>query len=129
MRRLTLHALLSLGVALAPFAMAAQAPADSMYALPWVREALGPWRGDSVRVWCVTRHADFGSLFVIASVARPDSAAACQDPAGGYYPIIIDLPECPQGDVVPVHAAFALVRCSEHEWRRFPLPRAGGRRT
>lgn len=111
-------ALLLLVIAAA--AAGAQAPAgDSMYALPWVRDSLGPWRSDSARVWCVTRHADFGSLFVIASVVRADTDSACARPDGGFYPLLVDLPECPSS-LVPKSSPFILVRCEPGSWYRFP---------
>jgi hypothetical protein len=94
--------------------VAQQPPHDSLYALPWAREAIGEWNGQQ-RIWCLTRWSDFGSLFLIVSIARPDPATQC-----GTYPPLVDLPECPKGDLVPVAAPFMLARCDGTGWMRFP---------
>jgi hypothetical protein len=111
-------------------ALVAQAPptADSLYALPWVREAIGDWRPEW-RVWCVTRWSDFGTLFLIVSVAQPDTVKQCEKPEGGSYPLLVTLPECPKGELVPVAAPFLLARCNGDGWIRFPTKRAVTPRT
>jgi hypothetical protein len=101
-------------------------PHDSLHALPAARAALGEWQ-PQWKVWCLTRHADFGSLFVIVSVAPPDTATQCTRPEGGSYPLVVDLPECPKGELVPTAAPFMITRCDNTGWQRFPSKRPAAR--
>jgi hypothetical protein len=101
-------------------------PHDSLHALPAARAALGEWQ-PQWKVWCLTRHADFGSLFVIVSVAPPDTATQCTRPEGGSYPLVVDLPECPRGELVPTAAPFMITRCNNDGWQRFPSKRPAPR--
>jgi hypothetical protein len=94
--------------------VAQQPPHDSLYAMPWVREQIGEWSGQG-RVWCITRWSDFGSLFLVVSIARPDTTTHC-----GALPLLVDLPECPRGDLTPVAAPFMIARCGNDGWQRFP---------
>jgi hypothetical protein len=103
----------------------AQAP-DSLYALPSARAALGEWKPQWT-VWCLTRHADFGTLFLIVAVAPPDTAKQCARPDSGSYPLVVDLPECPRGELQPTAAPFMLVRCDGSGWMRFPSKRPSPR--
>jgi hypothetical protein len=119
MRRLGMLAVLAMGTLVPKMVAAQQAPSDSLYALPSVRAAIGEW-SPGWRVWCLTRHADFGTLFVLVSVATPDSAKQCARPEGGSFPLVVDLPECPRGELVPTAAPFMLARCDDSGWVRFP---------
>jgi hypothetical protein len=101
-------------------------PHDSLHALPAARAALGEWQ-PQWRVWCLTRHADFGSLFVIVAVSHPDTATQCTRPEGGSYPLVVDLPECPRGELVPTAAPFMITRCDNTGWQRFPSKRPAPR--
>jgi hypothetical protein len=101
-------------------------PHDSLHALPAARAALGEWQ-PQWKVWCLTRHADFGSLFVIVSVAPPDTATQCTRPEGGSYPLVVDLPECPRGELTPTAAPFMITRCDNTGWQRFPSKRPAPR--
>jgi hypothetical protein len=101
-------------------------PHDSLHALPAARAALGEWQ-PQWKVWCLTRHADFGSLFVIVAVTPPDTATQCARPEGGSYPLVVDLPECPRGELVPTTAPFMITRCGNDGWQRFPSKRSAPR--
>jgi hypothetical protein len=101
-------------------------PHDSLYALPSVRAAIGEWL-PQWRVWCLTRYSDFGSLFVIVAVSHPDTATQCARPEGGSYPLVVDLPECPKGELVPTAAPFMITRCNSDGWQRFPTKRPAPR--
>jgi hypothetical protein len=101
-------------------------PHDSLHALPAARAALGEWQ-PQWKVWCLTRHADFGSLFVIVAVTPPDTATQCTRPEGGSYPLVVDLPECPRGELVPTAAPFMITRCDNTGWQRFPSKRPAPR--
>jgi hypothetical protein len=101
-------------------------PHDSLYALPSVRAVIGEWQ-PQWKVWCLTRHADFGSLFVIVAVTPPDTATQCTRPEGGSYPLVVDLPECPRGELTPTAAPFMITRCNGDGWQRFPSKRSAPR--
>jgi hypothetical protein len=123
MRRLGMIPVVLVAGTLVPKMGTAQARPDSLYTMPWVKDVIGDWR-PQWGAWCLTRHADFGSLLVLVSVQLPDSATQCARPEGGSYPILINLPECPRNALVPTSAPFMLARCDDTGWVRFPARKA-----
>lgn len=93
---------------------------DSLYQLPIVRAALGPY--SPTRIFCITRAADYGTLLVLVSVTPADSTR-CTIKDGTHTPLFIDADTCPPETFDPGPYPFVIVRCADEDYRRFPLKR------
>ena len=105
------------GTEVAPVAKAvAQAPADSLIGTVLSRSAIGQWDG-TVKVYCLTWVSEIPSrphvLIVVDAVAADTTQhPICPNPEGGYYPMWLDGPTCPPGQVSPFEDRdFVIVRC------------------
>ena len=129
MRRLGMfHVIVAALGAAVPNLGTAQA-VDTVFTAPWVSDVLGSVATQRVAVYCIERAADWGSLVVIASIARvnPDTLRGypCPDPRradGASLPVLWDMIECPAYAPPIGRSPFIFARC-EGRWFRFP-PRA-----
>lgn len=102
----------------------AQSP-DTLLTTVLVRQAIGEWRKDVIRPYCITFFAekpDRPHLLMMIDVAPADTSRRplCPDPSGGYLPVLVDLPECPPDERVSVtDRDWLMVRCGPNEFARY----------
>lgn len=113
-------------IEVAPLAHAiAQAPSDSLIGTVLSRTAIGEWKGDTIRVYCITWHAEIPSrphVLVVIDAAPADTThhPICPNPAGGFYPLWVDGPTCPEGKDSPLpERAWIIVRCGPNALSRY----------
>ena len=103
----------------------AQTPSDSLLGTALSRNVIGPWSGQAVRVFCLTWVAerdDRPRVLVVIDAAPADTTLhpLCPNPKGGYFPLWIDGPTCPPGQVSPfAEREWIIVRCSENDLARY----------
>jgi hypothetical protein len=125
--RRKMRALGMIPVALLAFTSHARAQqSDSLIGTVLSRSKIpAEWQGDPIRVWCVTWHAereDRPRVLVLIDAEPADTTRRplCPDPRGGFYPLWIDGPVCPPGNVSPFDdRAWVIVRCGASELARY----------
>ena len=99
-------------------------PADSLIGTVLSRSAIGQWDG-TVKVYCLTWVSEIPSrphvLIVVDAVAADTTLhPICPNPEGGYYPMWLDGPTCPPGQVSPFEDRdFVIVRCGADVLARY----------
>ena len=62
-------------------------------------------------------------MSIDAVPADPNVDPLCPNPRGGFYPLWVDGPICPPGQVSPfTDRDFVLVRCGENDISRYKRP-------
>jgi hypothetical protein len=108
--------------------LSAQGPSDSLITSVLVRHAIGEWRDSTMRAFCLVWTAERADrphlLFLLDAVAADTTTTPlCPDPLGGFYPVLLDAPECPdEGRVRVTDRAFILIRCGDGRFARYRRP-------
>lgn len=105
--------------------LAAQAPADSMVATVLARSVIGQWTGGTIATYCITwvaEREDRPHVLVVIDAEPADTTQhpICPKPDGGFYPLWIDGPVCPPGQVSPFREReWIIVRCGPDALSRY----------
>lgn len=114
---------------LVPHSGTAQQPADSLIGTVLSRNVIpAAWQPGQLGIYCLTwvaEREDRPRLLVIidATIANPNLDPLCPDGRGGFYPLWVDGPICPPGQVSPfTDRDFVIVRCSNDSISRYKRP-------
>jgi hypothetical protein len=116
-------------------AQAVHAAPDSLVGTPLSIPVIGRWSDGTLAIYCLTWVAerdDRPGVLVIIDAAPADATVRplCPDGRGGFYPLWIDGPTCPPGQVSPfTDRDFVIVRCgadniSRYRRRSVPVQRS-----